>query len=83
MSVLYVRDKDGNLVPIPFISGGGGGIDPGFASTIYTELDKKIDNRIGDIDTALDEIIALQEYYTGATFDELHAYATDLKGGGE
>jgi hypothetical protein len=31
----------------------------------------------------LDEIIALQEYYTGATFDDLHAYATNLKGGGE
>lgn len=43
MSVLYVRDKDGNLVPIPFISGGGGGIDPDFAAAIYAELDKKID----------------------------------------
>lgn len=32
-------------------------------------------NYLGNIGTALDEIIALQDYYTGATFDELHEYA--------
>ena len=38
--------------------------------------------RVGDIDSALDEVIALQDYYTGATFDELHEYAEEVKQGG-
>lgn len=38
--------------------------------------------QVGEISTALDEIIALQDYYTGATFDELHEYATEVAEGG-
>lgn len=38
---------------------------------------------IGDIDSALDAIIELQNYYTGATFDELHEYAQGVASGGE
>jgi hypothetical protein len=38
---------------------------------------------LGDIETALDEIIALQEAYIGTPFDELHEYAQSLKDGGE
>lgn len=41
-----------------------------------------IDEQLGSLDTALDEIIALQDYYTGATFDELHEYATNVAEGG-
>jgi hypothetical protein len=48
------------------------------------QLNEILDTRLGSLDTALDEILALQEYYTGATFDELHEYATNIvNGGGE
>ena len=43
----------------------------------------EIDAMIGDISTALDEILALQAYYTGDTFEELHEYAQNVIGGGE
>ena len=48
----------------------------------YTYSKSAIDSLIGDIETALDEIIALQDYYTGATFDELHEYAINVAEGG-
>ena len=41
-----------------------------------------IDEQLGSLDTALDEIIALQDYYAGATFDELHEYAVNVAQGG-
>jgi hypothetical protein len=59
------------------------GVATGGTDITIEKLNEILDERIGDIEIALDEIIALQEYYTGATFDDLHAYATDLKGGGE
>ena len=41
-----------------------------------------LEQNIGGIEEVLDEIIALQDYYTGATFDELHEYAKEVKQGG-
>lgn len=45
-----------------------------------------LDNRLDDIETefdgALDAIIENQDYYTGKTFDDLHAYALKLINGG-
>lgn len=41
-----------------------------------------IDTCIGNVSSALDRILDLQAYYTGATFDDLHTYATNIKNGG-
>ena len=57
------------------------GVDYWTSDDIST-IESYIDSKLGDISTALDEIIALQDYYTGATFDELHEYATDVAEGG-
>lgn len=38
---------------------------------------------LGNIETALDEIIAIQNSLIGTPFDELHEYAQSLKDGGE
>ena len=53
------------------------------------EIEKIVDDKLKELgeikqdyeslSSALDEIIALQDYYTGATFDELHEYATTVK----
>lgn len=40
-----------------------------------------VTSSLGDISTALDEILELQDFYTGATFDELHEYAQSIKEG--
>lgn len=39
-------------------------------------------NNVGDLEEVLSNIIALQDYYTGATFNELHAYAEAIEQGG-
>ena len=49
---------------------------------IISDVNSLIEEQIGDMETAIDEILALQEYYTGATFDELHDYATNVAQGG-
>jgi hypothetical protein len=45
-------------------------------------LYEDFNQNVGDLEATLDEIIALQDYYTGATFDELHAYAEAIEQGG-
>lgn len=57
------------------------GSDPNFASTVLTKIGA-LESAMGDVSTALDEIIALGEFYTGATFDELHEYALNVAKGG-
>jgi hypothetical protein len=58
----------------------------GNAKTYADALAEALDERVKDIETgfdgALDEIIRLQDYYTGKTFDDLHAHALKLINGG-
>ena len=49
----------------------------------FTQLNEILDERIGSIETALDEVLALQAFYTGETFDALHEYAESVIAGGE
>ena len=46
------------------------------------QIKSYVDQQLGEIDTVLDEIIALQDFYTGSTFDELHTYAQSVASGG-
>lgn len=46
------------------------------------EITAYIDTQLGEVDKALDEVIALQDYYTGSTFNELHEYAQSVANGG-
>lgn len=57
------------------------GSDPNFATTVLNKIGA-LESAMGDISTALDEIIALGEFYTGETFDELHEYAQSVAEGG-
>lgn len=66
-----IRDGDGNL----YVA------DP---TLPYHAVNKKhFDEKLGSIDTALDEIIAIQNALIGTPFEELHEYAQSLKDGGE
>lgn len=56
------------------------GNDKNFSTTVMTKIGA-LESAMGDVSTALDEIIALGEFYTGATFDELHEYAEAVKEG--
>jgi DNA-binding ferritin-like protein len=89
--------KEVNMADL-FMVYGGEDLNPdGFIEKVWNSVDitvrrvneiglkeylKVLDNRIGDIDTALDEVLALQEYYTGATFDQIHEYAEGVIAGG-
>ena len=53
-----------------------------YADALEEELDKRLKDIETGFDGALDEIIRLQDYYTGKTFDDLHAYASKLINGG-
>ena len=46
------------------------------------DLMESFNTNVGNLEGVLDEIIALQDYYTGATFDELHEYAMNVAEGG-
>ena len=48
-----------------------------------SQLNTILDDRFGSLDSALDEILALQAHYTGETFDALHEYAEGVIAGGE
>lgn len=53
-----------------------------YADALEEELDKRLKYIETGFDGALDEIIRLQDYYTGKTFDELHEHAQSLISGG-
>lgn len=74
------RDADGDIeLPEQDVTF----IEEGYAYAVSGGTVRQyVDSVIGNISTALDEIIALQNYYTGATFDELHEYATNVAEGG-
>lgn len=66
----------------------GGSLDVGTATedahaVPLSQLNAILDERIGDLDAALDEVLALQAYYTGETFDVLHEHAERVIAGGE
>ncbi len=46
------------------------------------QLSESLAETLGNLEETLDAIIQLQDYYTGATFDELHAYAEAIEQGG-
>lgn len=59
MSVLYVRDKEGNLIPVPTVSGGGGGDITVTAESVIDALGYKPANE-DDVAVILDSIDTTQ-----------------------
>lgn len=71
---LAMRDAGGKLAV--------GRADGDSYAVPLSQLNEILNERIGDISAALDEVLALQEFYTGDTFDELHEYADGVIAGG-
>ena len=89
----YLADSEKTYLPyaIPMIYGDRAGKNAvsgylltGVPINNYHAANKQyVDDIVGDVSSALDEIIALQEAYIGTTFEELHEYAQDIVSGGE
>lgn len=83
-----IRDGAGHII-LP--TQDASAIDEGYPFAVSGEavyeyvnaVREEIEQSIGEIGAALEAVIELQDYYTGATFDELHEYAQGVASGGE
>ena len=88
MALMKIKREDGKVAFVN-LGGQGGAVA---VDQIYnpasenaqsgTAVAQAIEQALGDVSSILDEIIALQDFYTGGTFDELHTYAQSVANGG-